>query len=98
MKKLIEYLISLGYIGNGCTSLQFSSVVENGCIVTYTKDNSRFTFGLNTKGNPPTMIFPRKYKKENNYIREFSDAEMSGYLLSNEPEIIYNELYNDSLR
>ena len=102
MRKLIDYLIQLGYIGKGCTSLDFSSMRENGCIVTYTKDNSRFTFGLNEKGNPPTLIFPRKYKTERteNYVstREFTDAEMSGYLSINEPEFIYNELLSDSIR
>ena len=98
MNKFIKHLIKLGYIGNGCTSLQFSSVTVAGCRVIYTKDNSRFIFGLNEKGNPPTLIFPRKYKTKDNFIYEYSDAEMSGYLLKNEPEYIYNELLSDSIK
>ena len=102
MRKLIDYLLSLGYVGEGCTSLEFSSMRENGCRVIYTKDNSHFIFGLNEYGNPPTLILPRKYKTERTetYIstREFTDAEMSGYLSINEPEFIYNELLSDSIR
>jgi hypothetical protein len=97
MKKLIEYLVLIGYIGEGCTSLQFSSVVENGVWVRYKKDNSCFLFGLNEKGNPPTIIFPRKRttEKNENWLteRECTDAEMLGYLLSNKAEFIFNELY-----
>lgn len=102
MRKLIDYLLSLGYVGHGCTSLDFSSMRENGCWATYTKDNSRFTFGLNEKGNPPTLIFPKKIHTERteNYVftREFTDAEMSGYLSVNEPEHIYNELLYNSIK
>lgn len=106
MKKLIDYLIQLGYIGNGCTSLQFSSVAPNGCWVTFTKDNSRFTFGLNEKGNPPTLIFPKKIYTEHKRVihkyhtlqRYFTDAEISGYLSMHEPEYIYNDLLKDSIK
>ena len=31
-------------------------------------------------------------------LNEYSDAEMSGYLLKNEPEYIYNELLSDSIK
>lgn len=102
MNKFFEYLMSIGYTAEGCTSLQFSSVKPNGCLVSCTKDNSRFTFGLNEKGNPPTLIFPRKYKLERTEnrvsIREFTDAEMSGYLLNNDSEYIYNDLLKDSIK
>jgi len=106
MNKLIQYLISIGYVGEGCTSLQFSSVTPNGCWVTFKKDNSRFTFGLNEKGNAPTLIFPKKIYTEHKRVinkyhtlqRWFTDAEMSGYLSINEPEFIYNELLPDSIR
>jgi hypothetical protein len=102
MNKFVEYLISLGYVGSGCTSLNFSSMRENGCWLVLKKDNSRFTLGLEEHGIPPTLIFPKKIYTERNgntiTTRLFSSAEMLDYLIKNEPEFIYNDLYKDSLR
>jgi len=102
MKKFIDYLISLGYYGNGCTSLNFSSVAQNGTHVIFRKYNSKFIFGLNEKGNAPTLIFPRKTKfiiDDNSKFEVFlSDSEVSGYLTGNEPEKILNELYFLSIK
>ena len=102
MKKFVEYLMSLGYVGSGCTSLDFSSMRESGCWLVLKKDNSHFTLGLEEHGIPPTLIFPKKIHTETNgntiISRFFSSAEMLDYLIKNEPETIYNELYNDSLR
>ena len=102
MKKFVEYLMSLGYVGSGCTSLDFSSMRENGCWLVLKKDNSYFTLGLEQHRIPPTLIFPKKIHTEINgntrTTRFFTSAEMLDYLIKNEPEFIYKELYNDSLK
>lgn len=105
MQKVIEYLLSIGYICVRSPKYGYSSVVPGGIDSVYKKDNSSWIFGLNEKGYHPTLVYPRPIKKTSYekdglfYIYQYnmSDSEMHTYLNSKRPDEIFEELNSFSI-
>lgn len=103
--KLQKYLRSLGYKTYRCTKKGyiptqneevFSTMTEGGLSVDYVKDFSVFTIGLDTLHRPPTLIYPKlKMLDSENY--EDLCNKMERFIANNNPEEIFNELYEYSL-
>jgi len=71
--------------------LFFSTMVAGGTCVVLVKDNSRWCYGLNEFGKPPTLINPRKPE----FV--FHD-DMERYLRDNDNDTIFAELYPLSIK
>lgn len=71
----------------------FSTMVPNGISRVWNKGDVNIEYGLNEKGKPPTLCYPRPLPKS----RHIGDDEMNDILLNNDCETVFKSLFDSSV-
>jgi len=91
----VDYITSFDYT-NKITVDYFSTSLKGAVDVRYIKDNIEIVIGLNEKGKPPTLIYPRPKIMINGDEKNNDDA-MNICLSKETPEDIFKAMFDKSI-